>query len=257
MNGHQVARRIIAGATLVAIGGFFVSSFSACDTESGSGSVRGKLDVPDCWSGDFDLEPDFFGAAPFQKSLSIRVQRGSDFVVYSDGFSMLISDVFLIRGMEGLPSQYGVPLNVGLPPEVTPPGTPVVANPSPPPVSMTVYLNRSCRTRNSTLNAVTEVLLDENGECQRPNISRCALPPAARPSLDNVPRGRSFITFTSLPNNRVDEPEAKERLVDAAFDVYLADVREACPGEPPPCQGKLRGDLKFYYQRGRPAQVFP
>jgi hypothetical protein len=249
----QMLRSLTLFLPLLALG----VAHQGCDTESGEGSVRGVLDVPDCWSGQFDLAPDFFGAAPFQNSLSIRIQRGSDFAAYSDGMSILVDDVFKIRGEPGAPSKYGVPLPVGLSPEITPPGIPIVLTESPPNVHMTMYLQRSCRTRNVTLQAVTEVLLDPDGSCKRPTFSRCILPPADRAPLSEFPRGRSTATFTSLPNNKPDEPEASQRLVEGNFQVYLADVREACPGEPPPCRGSIRSDFRFYYQRGRPAQAFP
>ena len=36
----------------------------ACSLGGGTGTCSGTLDVPDCWSGPFDLHPDFFAAVP-------------------------------------------------------------------------------------------------------------------------------------------------------------------------------------------------
>jgi hypothetical protein len=70
----------------------------------------------------------------------------------------------------------------------------------------------------------------------------------------------STMTFTSLFDGNAGESNARQRLTDASFDLYLADPRDICPGglgPPPRCQGHLQGNFHFYFQRGRPAQPFP
>jgi hypothetical protein len=66
--------------------------------------------------------------------------------------------------------------------------------------------------------------------------------------------------LTSLFTGDVVAADAKERLNEGSFDLYLADPREVCAdgsGAPPPCRGHITGNFRFFYQRGRPAQPFP
>ena len=87
--------------------------------------MKGSLNIPDCWTGAFDLDPDFFAAVPFREtSLTIRMQRGSDFQNFSDGISILANDITKIRPSKDSAGKYGQALRVDIPTEVTPPGTP-------------------------------------------------------------------------------------------------------------------------------------
>ena len=90
---------------------------SACTQGAGEGSVSSnKLFVHDCWDGEFNLQPSFFGANPLSRDvMAIRVQRGDDNQEVSDGLSVMVNDVQAIRG-----SKLGTPLAVGLPPGVSP-----------------------------------------------------------------------------------------------------------------------------------------
>ena len=226
----------------------------------GRGEVRGVLDIPDCWTGDFNLNPDFFAAVRYRNtSLILRIQSGGDYQNFSDGLSILVDDVGVIRGESGGPSLLGTALDVGLSPNVTPPGVPVVPDPNPPPVHVTLYLQRSCRTQLVALYALREVSLNESGEC----AERTGPAPGCSDASDAgvaAPRGTSQLTFTQVANALPDEPNAAKRLNEATFDLYLADPREICPGgfgPPPKCRGHVTGFFKFYYERGRPAQPFP
>lgn len=237
----------------------------ACSQGEGNGAVKGTLNIPDCWNGAFDLGPDFFAAVPYREtSLTFRIQRGSDFQNFSDGISILVSDITKIRPDSGknFAGKYGQSLRVDIPPEVTPPGTPVVADPDPALVSFALYLQRSCKTQTVTLNAVDEVTLPTDGTCTAEAL------PGADPTQGCAPdktaaaglgTGKSLITFTSLANGKLDEEDAAQRLNQGCFDIYLADPRDAPPGggTPPPCRGHLRGTFSFYFERGRPAQPFP
>ncbi len=253
----------------------------------GQGTVTGTLNTPDCWSGPFNLQPDFFAGVPYRDSLNIRVQNGSDFETFSDGVSILVDDVHAIRPDTG-PGELGQPLSVSLPPGVVPPGVPITANPNPASVHLTLYLGRSCHTQNVALYAMDQVTLNASGTCDAVDGSAiqlscgagagdASLPdaavtdgglasdastsdgaPPAGPSGGSI--GRSTITFTHLFDNNPDETDAAQRLTEATFQVYLADPRDLCPGglgPPPPCRGMLTGSFKFYFQRGRPAQPFP
>ena len=246
----------------------------ACSLGEGHGTVTGTLDVADCWSGRFDLAPDFFAGIPYRDTLELRIQRGSDFQTFSDGIVILVNDVHAIRPGRG-PGRLGEPLSVSLPPEVTPPGVPVPAIADPAMVTFALYLQRSCRTQNVTLYAAAEALLDPDGTCADVpdggplpelcpggNATDGGPAPAGDAGLSaaDLPIGRSTITFTRLFNAVPEETNAAERLNEGSFDVYLVDPRETCPGglgPPPRCRGHLTGTFRFYFERGRPAQPFP
>lgn len=238
---------------------------AACSQGEGEGRITGTLEVPNCWSGAFELSPDFFGAVPYREGLQLRIQSGSDFQNFSDGLSILVYDINKVRPDpgRGFAGRYKEPLAVDLPPEVTPPGVPVEAKADPALVGMTLYLQKSCRTENVTLHVVDEVAIPNDGSCVANAVmgadptQGCA---ADKESPAGVGSGRSIISFTSLANGRLDEETAAERLTEGCFDVYLADPRDAPPGglgPPPRCRGHIKGTFSFFFERGRPAQPFP
>jgi hypothetical protein len=250
----------------------------ACSLGEGQGQVTGTLNISDCWTGPFDLKPDFFAAVPgnpIKHALTIRVQSGGDYETFSDGLSVLVDDVNPVRT-----GQLNQDLMVALPPEVTPPGVPVKANPNPARVHATLYLGRSCRTQNLALYALDQVTgVGADGECgpvPGDPLAACTgtgvVPDGGVPeagvdagnAIDaSVPSGsvgKSTIRFSRLFDADPDQSDASERLTDASFDFYLGDPREICPGgigPPPPCRGHVKGYFRFYFQRGRPAQPFP
>jgi hypothetical protein len=146
----------------------------ACSLGQGTGCVAGTLDVPNCWSGAFDLHPDFFAAAPTNSAaLELRVQNGQDYETFSDGLVVLVDDLGEVRGdplSDGTPrpSLLNQPLVVGLPLGVTPPGVPVQAVAHPAIVHASLYLERTCRTQNVALYALDAVTLEADGTCSRP-----------------------------------------------------------------------------------------
>ena len=125
----------------------------ACTVGEGEGAVTSDhLYVKGCWNGPFDLGPDFFGANPDQgQSLMIRVQRGDNIEELSDGLTVLVNDLPTQR------ARVGKALAVGLPVGVSPPGVPIVYNPNPPPVSLALYLHRSCHVENATVYSIDEI----------------------------------------------------------------------------------------------------
>lgn len=226
-----------------------LATVASCSVGGGQGSVTGTLNVANCWSGKFDLQPDFFGATPFSDQLTFRIQRGSDFENFSDGISILVSDGTAVR------AKLGQPLSVNLPPEVSPPGVPVKATKDPAIVQLALNLQHTCRPETPALYAVAEATTNADGSCDDATVKAALVcdgaPPAVHPST---------ITFQHLFNGNPEEPDADKRLSEATFDVYLADPREICPGglgPPPPCRGHIQGSFQFYFQRGRPAQAFP
>jgi hypothetical protein len=250
------------------------------------------LDIPDCWSGPFDLHPDFFAAVPAvgpngvrtaSDALQIRIQNGGDLETFSDGLLIVVDDVGEVRGEPAAdgtsrPSLLDVALVVSDAPGVVPPGQPVVPVASPRIVHAALYLDRTCRTQNDALYALDAVSVNPDGTCNRPPTGDpaldCGAPATASPAGDAGLEGgadaaagaappatvrQSTITFHSLFDGDPNEANAHERLTDAAFDFYFADPRERCPegGPPPRCRGHLTGWFNFYFERGRPAQPFP
>lgn len=225
----------------------------------------GSLDVPACWTGDFDLGPDFFAATPYREGLQLRIQSGSDFESFSDGLNIFLYDITQVRPNRAasFSGRYGQPLEVSLPPEVTPPGVPVKPEPTPALVSMTLYLQRTCRTQNVTLHAVREVTLPTDGTCGAPALRGADPTSGCDPNGElpgGVGTGKSLVAFTDVFNGRLDEETAANRRNRGCFDIYLADPREAAPGglgPPPRCRGHIRGTFDFFFERGRPSQAFP
>ena len=256
-------RASVACALLVGVAS--VAIMPACSQGQGDGLVAGTLNIPNCWTGAFDLNADFLAGEPYRNTLQLRIQSGSDYESFSDGISILINDITKIRpdpstGFAGL---YGQPLVVDLPPSVTPPGVPVVAKADPALVSLALYMQKSCQTQNVTVYAIDEVTVPTDGTCTAKPIMGADPMHGCDPTVqaaDVLGDGKSHIAFTYMFDGSIDEPQASERLTAGCFDVYLADPRDVAPGglgPPPTCQGHIRGSFSFYFERGRPAQPFP
>jgi len=175
----------------------------ACSLGEGSGCfTNSSLDVPGCWAGAFDLQPNFFAAVPTNSSaLEIRVQNGIDYDTFSDGMLILVDDIGLVRGdpfPDGTPrpTLLGQPLAVGLSPAVTPTGVPVRAVANPPVVHATLYLNRTCRTQNVALYAMDAVTLEADGTCNYPATGE---PPPACGSPELGPDAAVGQSLTAPP----------------------------------------------------------
>jgi hypothetical protein len=239
-----------------------------CSLGQGTGSVCGWLDVPGCWSGAFDLHPDFFAAVPTNSAaLQIRIQNGIDYETFSDGIAILVDDIGQIRGdplPDGTPRAglLGKPLLVTLPAGVTPSGVPIMAVANPSMAHATLYIEQTCRIQNVALYATTCTLptIGEPAMCGDAGAGAVAGDGGTPPSTMAGNVATSTITFHNLFDGKSNESNAQQRLTDADFDFYLADPREGSAGglgPPPPCRGHLRGQFRFYFQRGRPAQPFP
>jgi hypothetical protein len=265
-------RRVVA-SVLAAAAVTIAASESGCTVGSGAGSVTGDLFVTDCWSGKFDLQPDFFGATPSPNddTLTLRIQRGSDYINFSDGVSILVTHVSELR--QAIDANGPQSLSVSLPPAVVPPGVPVTPDPNPSTVQFALYLQQTCRPQEPGLYAMDTVTVDSTGGSADAGAaagSVCSAQTAALAAQCGttavVPTGTSTITFqhifdASLANG--GDPgslTADQRLIQATFDVLLADPRDMCPGglgPPAPCRGHLTGSFQFYFERGKPAQAFP
>jgi hypothetical protein len=270
---------------VVATGVFEVVA-PGCSIGLGTGYVKGTLNVPQCWSGSFNLNPNFFAAVPYNSgpydasdvaannvsSLDIRVQNGGDYETFSDGVLILVDNVHAVRGDSPYPSELGKNLTLSLPPAVVPPGDPIVPNPNPATVHLTLYLERSCQTEQIALYALDKVSLGPDGSCDPtdagPLTAACGsqsglvdagTTDAGADSGPPLPTASSWINFTHLFDGDPYEADAAKRLTTATFDAYLADPRDGCPGglgPPPPCRGHIRGQFSFYFERGQPAQPF-
>ncbi len=257
-------RAFVLGAAIAVLA---LGASESCTVGSGAGSVTGDSFVPDCWSGKFDLQPDFFGATPNPNddSLLIRIQRGSDYVNFSDGVSILVTHVTELR--QAIETNGPQSLSVSLPPGVVPPGVPITPNPNPSTVQFALYLQSTCRPDTPGLYGLDTVTTNGGGGdagllC---SASTAALAGECGTTTP-VPTGTSTITFqhifdATLANG--GDPgslSAGQRLIQATFDILLADPRDECSGglgPPPPCRGHLTGAFQFYFERGKPAQAFP
>lgn len=190
-----------------------------CTVGEGDGAVTSKrLFIENCWTGPFDLGPDFFAARPNETgALMIRLQRGDNPEDQSDGLNVLVNDLAAAR------MSLGQQLEVGLPRGVTPPGVPITLDPDPPKVSLALYLNSTCRGRPATIYSVS-----------------------------------GQITFNSLFSGNLNESSAENRLTDAEFTAVFADPRKtqgvAMVDEG--VESTIQGRFHFYFQRGQPAQPF-
>jgi hypothetical protein len=201
--------------------GFALLAPLGCTVGEGEGSVRSDhLYVTGCWNGAFDLRPDFFGANPDPgESLLIRVQRGDNVEDVSDGLIVAVNDLPEVRRHlnEAIP--------VGMPRGVTPSGVPIVYNPNPPMVSLSLYLHNTCHQQNGTIYST-----------------------------------EGTITFSSLFSGDLNEGSSENRLTDATFTALFADPRELADvtdqADKDALTSKVTGNFRFFFQRGQPSQPF-
>lgn len=111
------------GAWLIALAAL---TWVGCSVGHGSGELNGTIAVAGCRrEGPYELRPTSFFAQAVQEFLSIRVQRGSDIVVRSDGLSVLVEDAAEVKR-----TYLGVPIPIN--------------EPGQPPVEVSLFLNESC-----------------------------------------------------------------------------------------------------------------
>jgi hypothetical protein len=191
---------------------------TGCTVGDGTGEVKAdRLFLQGCWNGSFDLQPDFFAANPYRgESLQIRVQRGDNNQEASDGLTVLVNDIAAVK------AQLGMPIPVGVPAGVAPPGQPVSGEPGPL-VSLSLYLHQTCHEQNSATYSVS-----------------------------------GDITFKSIFSGDPNEEDSDARLTDASFNVQFADPRDLVTAEDPAevTSSDVTGKFKFFFQRGQPAQPF-
>ena len=192
-----------------------------CTVGEGEGRVSSShIWVAGCWNGEFDLNPDFFGANPDPgESLTIRVQRGDNIEDVSDGLIVLVNELPEVR------KQLGQNLPVGMPRGVTPSGVPITKQENPPRISLALYLHNSCHLQNGTIYSTS-----------------------------------GWINFSSLFSGDPNEGSSDARLTDATFDASFADPREIAEAESDEevkkVTSRVTGNFRFFFQRGQPSQPF-
>ena len=198
--------------------GFLLALGTGCTVGDGQGEVATKrLYLQGCWNDSFDLKPDFFAANPYRgEQLQIRVQRGDNNTEASDGLTVLVSDLAAVR------KQLHVPIPVGVPAGVAPPGQPLSGEAGPL-VSLSLYLHQTCHEQNSATYSVS-----------------------------------GDITFNSIFSGDPNEEDSDARYTDAVFDVRFADPRELVDAADPAAvtSENVHGEFRFFFQRGQPAQPF-
>ena len=97
----------------------------SCSVGQGEGELSGQVDVQGCeTTARYELRPTAFFAQAVENLLRIRVQRGSDLEVRSDGLAVLVSDASRVKE-----EFLGVPLDV---------------TSMSPGIDVSVFLNESC-----------------------------------------------------------------------------------------------------------------
>jgi hypothetical protein len=218
------------------------ASVAGCSVGEGEGEVHSdRLLMGKCWDGEFDLNPTFFAAQPFNDTLRIRIQRGEQDIERADGLSLLVSNVANIRAERltspgddpANPSNPRARLSVGLPPGVSPPGYPIREVPEFVDVSGALYLNNSCNPENANLFTIG-----------------------------------GWVSFEKLFSGDPNENNADDRQTVGNFELLLIDPRQAEPLPaadetgvtyrfPEEFTSTLSGNFSFVFHRGTPAQPFP
>lgn len=80
--------------------GLLMLAVQGCSVGHGEGDVSGTVSIAGCEvQGRYDLSPTAFFAQATEQLLRIRVQRGSDLEVKSDGLAVLVEDATLVKRM--------------------------------------------------------------------------------------------------------------------------------------------------------------
>ena len=227
--------------------------------------------VPDCWSGCFNLHPDFFAAIPGDTpnypasgttTMTIRIQHGSDYESFSDGVIILIDDVAKVRGDDAAdggaqPSLLGQPLAVNLPPGVVPPGVPITPVASPAMVHATLYLDSTCRTQDDALYALGAVSgVGPDGDCQ-PSVTDAGTCPGATKRPAQAREGRTLEPARGPSGRAPSRSPASSTTIrmsptpasasPRAASISTSETRATSPREasaPPPVRGSPDGHLQ-------------
>ena len=202
-------------------------SVGGCSVGEGEGFVHSDvLFVNDCYRGQFNLQPDFFGANPYGDTLNIRIQRGQQEIQVSDGLTLLVNHLSYAR------QHLREELSVGLPVGVSPLGYPLPPTPMPPDASLSLYLNSSCRGQNSVLTAYSgSVTFTQifSGNLNEEN------------AVNRVTQG-TFDVWVVDPHDAMPSGAT-----DGGAAYEFPEERSS----------RITGGFNFVFHRGTPAQPFP
>jgi hypothetical protein len=235
-----------------------------CSLAEGSGSVTGVLDVTSCWSGPFNLNPNFFAAVPSatggidsgineaespSDALQLRIQRNGDFENFSDGLAILIDDAGEVRGdslSDGTPrpSLLNMNLVVSLPVGVNVSGVPVTAVANPGIVHATLYLQKTCPTQNVALFALSEVATNPDGTCDRPDGGD---PPLNCGSAATLPNPDGGAIEPAVPGQSADASVAAAATATTRSSwINFQSLFDGNPDEPDAQKRLTQATFEFY-----------
>ncbi len=94
----------------------FVVWLVGCSVGVGEGEITGTITDPECGleAAPVDVAPNFFVADDDREGVVIRVQRGGDFIVFSDGLSIAVADATREVARLGTPVAVGPEADVRL-----------------------------------------------------------------------------------------------------------------------------------------------
>ncbi len=112
----------------------------SCSVGHGDGHLEGSVYIEGCRrAGAYTLAPNSFFAQTAEKLLSLRVQRGGDIEVFSDGITVLIKDAALLKR-----DYLGTAIDL--------------ADGGAPGVSATAYFNETCPSRRDKVPAILKAV---------------------------------------------------------------------------------------------------
>jgi hypothetical protein len=160
----------------------------SCSVGHGDGRLLGSLYIEGCRrAGAYTLAPNSFFAQTAEKLLSLRVQRGGDIEVYSDGITVLVKDAALLK-REYLDTDIDL------------------ADGGAPGVSATAYFNETCPSRRDKVPAILKAVS---------GTVRFAAVYAPKVSGDDV---RITATLEQVRFEDVEDPEARWAELSGDFD---------------------------------------
>lgn len=160
----------------------------SCSVGHGDGQLEGSVYIEGCRrAGAYTLAPNSFFAQTAEKLLSLRVQRGGDIEVFSDGITVLVKDAALLK-RDYLDREIDL------------------ADGGAPGVSATAYFNETCPSRRDKVPVILKAV---SGTIRFSSIY------APKVNEDDV---RITATITQARFEDVEDPEARWAELSGEFD---------------------------------------
>jgi hypothetical protein len=194
-----------------------------CSVGQGRGEIKGSLYISECKKdlSKLDLGIDFFGAEVQGKGLYIRLQRGGDYIQFSDGVMIQVYNYKeiakrlneVIKVVSDIPEEIG---KKNLPPWL---------------IRISLFLNNTCPTSFPSLSGGKSIEESEKEGYIKNNWIR----------FESIycPDCKNELRY----NNKI-----KGDFRVNIFDPRVAEIK---------VYGWIEGYFDFVYRRGRPAQRFP